>query len=88
MVEEKKCSFCGKVLEPGTGQMFVRRDGSVLYFDSSKCYKNMVELKRIPRTTAWTAKAQEEKEAHRKSLSKTADVVPATPAPAAETPKE
>lgn len=27
---EYVCSFCGEVLEPGTGKMFVRRDGDHL----------------------------------------------------------
>lgn len=36
MVEEKKCSFCGKVIEPGTGKMFVKKDGTVLNFDTNK----------------------------------------------------
>ncbi len=89
MVEEKKCSFCGKVIEPGTGRMFVRKDGSVLYFDTSKCYKNMIELKRVARTTAWTVKAQDEREIHRRTLDKAAEAQAAAPAaPAAEPAKE
>ena len=70
MVEERKCSFCGKVITPGTGKMFVKRDGSVLFFDANKCYKNMIELKRVPRTTAWTAKFKIEKEARLKVAEK------------------
>ena len=56
MVEERKCSFCGKVITPGTGKMFVKRDGSVLFFDANKCYKNMNEHKRHPRTNLSTQK--------------------------------
>ena len=67
MVEEKKCSFCGKVIEPGTGKMFVRKDGTVLYFDSSKCYKNMIQMKRVARTTRWTAKAHDETDSRLKN---------------------
>ena len=66
MVEIRKCSFCGTDIEPGTGKMFVKRDGTVLYFDSNKCYKNMIELKRVPRKTAWTNKAMDEKAARLK----------------------
>ena len=67
MVEERKCSFCGKVITPGTGKMVVKRDGSVLFFDANKCYKNMIELKRVPRTTLWTEKAHSEKDARLKN---------------------
>ncbi len=66
MVEIRRCSFCGTDIEPGTGKMYVKRDGTVLFFDSNKCYKNMVELKRVPRKTAWTRKAVDEKAARLK----------------------
>ena len=49
-------------MEPGTGKLFVKRDGTVLSFDSNKCYKNMIELGRIPRTTSWTRAAAREKQ--------------------------
>ena len=55
MVESKKCSFCGKQMEPGTGKMLVRKDGSIQYFCSSKCENNM-KMGRIPRLTEWAAK--------------------------------
>ena len=61
MVERRVCSFCGKEIEPGTGRMYVKKDGSVLYFCSSKCYKNMIELKRVPRRVTWTEEYQKEK---------------------------
>ncbi len=41
-------------MEPGTGKMYVRKDGSIFYFCSTKCQKNY-KLKRIPRRVAWTA---------------------------------
>ncbi len=41
-------------MEPGTGKLFVRKDGKVFDFCSSKCEKNMLKLKRKPRTTKWT----------------------------------
>ena len=66
MAEIRNCSFCGADIEPGTGKMFVKRDGTVLYFENNKCYKNMIELKRGPRKTAWTQKAIEEKDARLK----------------------
>ncbi len=61
MVERRTCSFCGKDIEPGTGRMYVKKDGTVLYFCSSKCYKNMMELKRVPRRVTWTADYEKEK---------------------------
>ncbi|HEU97514.1 MAG: 50S ribosomal protein L24e [Fervidicoccaceae archaeon] len=52
-----KCAFCGKEIFPGTGFMFVRLDGSVLWFCSRKCYKNMMVLNRRPEKLKWTYKA-------------------------------
>lgn len=49
-----KCSFCGKVIQKGTGKMFVRKDGKVFSFCSSKCEKNLLKLKRKPRKFKWT----------------------------------
>ena len=43
------------MIELGTGKMFVKRDGSVFYFCSSKCEKNM-ELGRVPRKVNWIRK--------------------------------
>jgi len=54
MVEQKICSFCGIDIEPGTGKMHVKKDGTIYLFCSNKCYKNMVDLKRIPRNVEWT----------------------------------
>lgn len=73
----RKCSFCGASIEPGTGKMFVKKDGSILYFDTNKCYKNMIELKRVPRTTRWTDKAHEEKETKLRAMDKSAAAAPA-----------
>ena len=61
MVERRICSFCGKEIEPGTGRMYVKKDGTVLYFCSSKCYKNMMELHRVPRRVRWTREYLKEK---------------------------
>ncbi|HLC86547.1 MAG TPA: 50S ribosomal protein L24e [Candidatus Nanoarchaeia archaeon] len=49
-----KCSFCGNVLEKGTGKMLVKNDSSVLYFCSSKCENNSLKLNRNPREVKWT----------------------------------
>ena len=70
MAEKRTCSFCGCSIEPGTGKMFVKKDGTVLSFCTSKCYKNMIELKRVPRTTRWTKKYETEKKARLKTAEK------------------
>ena len=55
MVKTQKCSFCGRDIEPGTGMMFVRNDGTVLWFCSSKCRKSALKLRRDSRKLPWTA---------------------------------
>ena len=50
----RTCSFCGEDIEPGTGKMFVRRDGTIHFFCSSKCERNLLHLGRVPRWTRWT----------------------------------
>ncbi len=50
----KKCSFCNKEIPPGTGIMFVRNDGKIFYFCSSKCERNMLKLGRKPKKLKWT----------------------------------
>ena len=54
MPERRVCSFSGEEIEPGTGLMFVRKDGSVLWFKDSKARKNSLKLKRNPRKVKWT----------------------------------
>jgi large subunit ribosomal protein L24e len=48
------CSFCGKAISRGTGKMFVKVDGKILYFCSNKCEKNNNKLGRKARETGWT----------------------------------
>lgn len=52
------CSFCGAAIEAGTGKMYIKKDGTVLHFDSSKCQRNSVELGRINRYVGWTQAAK------------------------------
>lgn len=49
-----RCSFSGKEIPKGKGKMFVRDNGSVLWFYDSKCEKNMLKLKRDARKLKWT----------------------------------
>lgn len=62
MVDTYTCTFCGEKVEPGTGKMYVRKDGTIFYFCSSKCQNNF-RLGRVPRRVEWT-------EAGRKALGK------------------
>jgi large subunit ribosomal protein L24e len=61
MVERRVCAFCGNEIEPGTGRMYVKVDGTTFNFCKNKCLKNMIELKRIPRRTGWTQPYAREK---------------------------
>ena len=49
-----KCSFSGQKIEPGTGIMYVKNDGTILWFTSRKCMMNFLKLKRNPRYVKWT----------------------------------
>ena len=62
MVETKKCSFTGKPVPPGTGMMYVKKTGQVLYFINSKAKKNYIELGRVPARTRWTDVARKKRE--------------------------
>lgn len=50
-----RCSFCGVVIRRGTGKMFVKNTGEIIYWCSSKCEKNYF-LKREPRKRKWSRK--------------------------------
>jgi len=52
----RKCSFCGREIEKGIGKMYVKKDGTVYFFCGSKCEKNMIKLKRVPRRVKWARK--------------------------------
>ena len=51
-----KCSFCGENIEPGTGNIFVLKEGKALTFCGMKCEKNMIKLGRKAIRTKWTSK--------------------------------
>ena len=61
-----KCSFCKQNINRGTGKIYVQKTGKMLYFCSSKCEKNMLKLKRKPRTTKWTQEYQDIKKGTKK----------------------
>ncbi len=61
-MEIRKCSFCSESIEPGTGKMSIRNDGTVYYFCSSKCENNM-KLGRVPRKVKWVTKEKKGKKA-------------------------
>ena len=54
MVEQHVCTFCGVQLEPGTGKMLIKKDGTIFYFCSTKCENNQ-KLGRVSRRVEWTA---------------------------------
>ncbi|WP_049979818.1 50S ribosomal protein L24e [Halolamina rubra] len=53
MPQNRSCDYCGDDVEPGTGTMFVRTNGSVIHYCSAKCEKN-ADLGREPRDLEWT----------------------------------
>ena len=53
MVEKRTCDYTGEEIEPGTGIMYVRNDGTVLHFVDSKAEKNY-KLGRESRDLEWT----------------------------------
>lgn len=64
-----KCSFCGGQVIRSMGHLFVKRDGTAMWFCSKKCKINMLELKRSPFTVKWTEFYQKEKQANKQAVS-------------------
>ena len=50
------CEFCGRIIEKGTGKLFVFKTGKTAYFCSMKCEKNTLKLHRNPKKFKWTLK--------------------------------
>jgi large subunit ribosomal protein L24e len=69
MPEIKKCTFCGNGMEPGTGKMYVKKDGTIQYYCSSKCQNNM-KLGRVPRLVEWVSDEKKEKKQLQKKSKK------------------
>lgn len=53
MVVKRNCGYCASEIEPGTGFMLVKNDGTIMWFCSSKCFKNY-KLGRDPKKLPWT----------------------------------
>jgi Ribosomal protein L24E len=53
------CDYTGEEIEPGTGKMFVRTDGTTLWFKDSKAEKNYF-LGRESRDLEWIHEEDEE----------------------------
>lgn len=51
-----RCAFCGKEFLHGKGILYVKNDGSRLWFCSRRCRVSMIEFKRDPRKLKWTEK--------------------------------
>jgi len=51
-----KCAFCGREFLHGKGMLYVRRDGTRLWFCSRKCRVSMIDFNRDPRKYKWTEK--------------------------------
>jgi len=69
-----KCSFSGEDIKPGTGIMYVKKDGKILWFKNSKCEKNFLKLKRKPLKIRWTNEYRKE---HKKDLKEVKKEAPA-----------
>ena len=59
MPRTRECDYCGTDIEPGTGTMFVHKDGATTHFCSSKC-ENNADLGREARNLEWTDTARDE----------------------------
>jgi len=56
MPKMRTCAFCGRPIEPGTGIMYVTKRGEILWFCSSKCFKNYIKLRRKRTKVTWARK--------------------------------
>ncbi len=70
MVIKRQCSFCAQEIEPGTGMMFVKRDGTVFHFCTSSCRKQQLHLHRVGHRFKWTRAHELKRAADRSSAQK------------------
>lgn len=89
MVVHRTCSFCAGEIEPGTGQLFVKRDGSLYAFCSSSCRKQQLGLGRVGHRLRWTHAHELKRLAEqRRQPAATEAAAKPTPASARGKPKE
>jgi large subunit ribosomal protein L24e len=79
MVVKRQCSFCAQEIEPGTGSMFVKRDGTVFHFCSGSCRKQQLHLGRVGHRFKWTRAHALKKAADRSSAAARAQAPTAPP---------
>jgi large subunit ribosomal protein L24e len=79
MVVKRQCSFCAQEIEPGTGSMFVKRDGTVFHFCSGSCRKQQLHLGRVGHRFKWTRAHALKKAADRSSAAARAQAPAAPP---------
>jgi|SRR5580658_8151689 large subunit ribosomal protein L24e len=79
MVVKRQCSFCAQEIEPGTGAMFVKRDGTVFHFCSGSCRKQQLHLGRVGHRFKWTRAHALKKAADRSSAAARAQAPNAPP---------
>ena len=56
------CSFCGEEMPRGEGIIYVKKDGTTFFLCSSKCKRNLLNLKREGRRQKWTEASRKFKE--------------------------
>jgi len=77
MVIKRQCSFCAREIEPGTGMMFVKRDGTVFHFCTSSCRKQQLHLHRVGHHFKWTRAHELKRAADRSAPPKAPPAPPA-----------
>jgi large subunit ribosomal protein L24e len=76
MVVKRQCSFCAQEIEPGTGMMFIKRDGTVFHFCTSSCRKQQLHLHRVGHRFKWTRAHELKRAADRSSAQKVPSAAP------------
>jgi large subunit ribosomal protein L24e len=87
MVVKRTCSFCAGEIEPGTGSMFVKRDGTVYHFCTSSCRKQQLHLGRVGHRLKWT-RAHAIRKAAEQAGPRSSEAAPPAPAARPTEPKE
>lgn len=93
MVVKRSCSFCAGEIEPGTGSMFVKRDGTVFHFCTSSCRKQQLHLGRVGHRLKWTRahalrKAAQQASSVGRAAARPPVVAPSKPSEASPPPAE